>query len=63
MPAPAATQSHRVFLVRLVGLGKCSTSTQTTVPDTIGGWSWSAQWPRQPSLGCRPPQAVTCTVP
>src|SRR5665647_735895 len=61
-PGPAA-HSHSVFLVPLVGLGRCCTSTRITVPATIGDWSWSAQCPRWPSLGCRPCQAETLTVP
>src|SRR5665647_2968421 len=39
-PGPAA-HSHSVFLVALVGLGRCSTSTRITVPVTIGSsWWW-----------------------
>src|SRR5664280_2298039 len=54
---------HSVFSGLGLGLGRCSTSTRITVPATIGGWSWSAQRPRHPSLGCSPVQLLTCTLP
>src|SRR5664280_157617 len=55
--------SHKVFLIRPVGLGRCSTSTLITLPLMIGGSSQSLHLPRPCSFGCRSCQAVTVTFP
>src|SRR5450759_5389019 len=45
------------------GFGQVLDVDLITVPATIGSSSWSSQCPRWPSLGCRPCQAQTLTVP
>jgi hypothetical protein len=55
--------SHSVLFTPPLDSFRCSTSTRMTLPRTIKGMLWRAQWPRAESLGCSPCQALMRTEP